>query len=244
MCSPSVGGARPDRRRRLRQRERHADLADDAPRRVLLGHRHPEGGRLGRIERRDDVVDRAARDLRGGESGQPRVVRALAETLGEKRAELVSMLDPVAVAREPRIGRELGHAERRTEPQPLALRADGDGDRAVGGLERLVRNDVGVRVAEPARRHPGRERVLRLVDETRESGAEERDIDTLAACRPTGTRPTTPSRPRTAASTLTAPSMPVTTSAIATPTFVGDPPSGSGAPVIDMRPLAAWITKS
>jgi hypothetical protein len=42
----------------------------------------------------------------------------------------------------------------------------------------------------------------------------------------------------------TAPSIPETTSLIATPTFVDSPPSASGAPVIDMSPLAAWMTKS
>ena len=36
-------------------------------------------------------------------------------------------------------------------------------------------------VAEATRRDPGRERVLRLVDEARERRAKERDIDALAA---------------------------------------------------------------
>ena len=52
------------------------------------------------------------------------------------------------------------------------------------------------------------------------------------------------SRPTSAARIETAPSIPVTTSLIATPTLVGPPPSTSGAPVIDMSPLAAWMTKS
>ena len=51
-------------------------------------------------------------------------------------------------------------------------------------------------------------------------------------------------RPTSAASTPTAPSIPVTTSLIATPTLVGPPPSSSVAPVIDISPLAAWMTKS
>ncbi len=53
-----------------------------------------------------------------------------------------------------------------------------------------------------------------------------------------------PARASSAASTLTAPSIPVATSVIATPTFVGPPPSASGAPVMLMSPLVAWMTKS
>jgi hypothetical protein len=37
---------------------------------------------------------------------------------------------------------------------------------------------------------------------------------------------------------------PVTTSLIATPTFIGRPPSSSASPVIDISPPTAWITKS
>ena len=59
-----------------------------------------------------------------------------------------------------------------------------------------------------------------------------------------GVGPPSRSRPTSAARTLTAPSIPDTTSLIATPTLVGPPPSSSGAPVIDISPLAAWITKS
>ena len=52
------------------------------------------------------------------------------------------------------------------------------------------------------------------------------------------------SRPTRAASAATAPSRPVTTSAMATPTFVGSPPASSGKPVIDIRPASAWRMKS
>ena len=100
-------------------------------------------------------------------------------------------------------------------------------------------------VAEATRGHPGDERVLGLVDEHGQRGAEERDVDPLASAAGVvaaglAARP----RPTSAPSTETAPSIPVTTSLIATPTFVGCPPSASGAPVIDISPLAAWITKS
>ena len=154
------------------------------------------------------------------------------------------MLHAIAVAREPRIGGKLGHAECRTEPQPLALGPDCDGDRAVGGLERLVRHDVGVGIAEPAGRDAGRECVLCLVDEAGESRAEERDVDPLAAGRRDRHRPNDaiPSDDRCQDADRSEHASDHV--AIATPTFVGDPPSESGAPVIDIRPLAAWITKS
>ena len=60
--------------------------------------------------------------------------------------------------------------------------------------------------------------------------------------RETSTRcPPATGRASRPASTETVPNRPVTTSLIATPTFVGTP---SGDPVIDMRPPAAWTMKS
>ena len=92
-------------------------------------------------------------------------------------------------------------------------------------------------------RDAGHERVLGLVDEAGQGRAEERDVDPLAARRGVGAGVAlAPDAAR--ARTLTAPSIPVTTSLIATPTLVGPPPSASGAPVIDISPLAAWMTKS
>ena len=52
------------------------------------------------------------------------------------------------------------------------------------------------------------------------------------------------SRPASAARIPTAAWSPVATSAIATPTFVGPPPSASVAPVIDISPASAWRRKS
>ena len=42
------------------------------------------------------------------------------------------MVDPIAIVREPQIGRQLGEAERLAEPRPLPFRANGDGDRMIG----------------------------------------------------------------------------------------------------------------
>ena len=81
-----------------------------------------------------------------------------------------------------------GSTERRAQPRPLPLRADRDGDRAVGGRERLVRHDVRVGVAEPPGRNAADERVLRLVHQAGEGRAEERDVDPLAVARRSRTR--------------------------------------------------------
>ena len=90
-------------------------------------------------------------------------------------------------------------------------------------------------VAEPPRRRPADERVLRLVDEDREGRGEQRNVHSLAGRAIRGRRASS------AARTATAPWSPAMTSAIATPTFVGPPPSSSAAPVIDISPDTAWI---
>ena len=90
------------------------------------------------------------------------------------------------------------------------------------------------------------ERVLGLVDERGEGRAEERQVDPLAGRRrralALGVALASAGEQR--GETATAPFRPVRTSLIATPTFVGRPPPSSGAPVIDIRPARAWITKS
>jgi hypothetical protein len=97
-----------------------------------------------------------------------------------------------------------------------------------------------VRVPQPARRPAGGEGVLGLVDQDREGRLEQRDVDALPDPLGRGSG----AFPASAASTATAPSSPVTTSLMATPTLVGEPPSASGAPVTDISPPSAWITKS
>ena len=81
------------------------DLPDDAPGRVLLLDGHPEGGRLGRRERLDDVVDRRARDLGRLERGKPGRPVALGEARGEDRPQHCPVLDAVAVDGEARVRR-------------------------------------------------------------------------------------------------------------------------------------------
>ena len=151
------------------------------------------------------------------------------------RAQLVAMVDAVAVRGEPRVVGELGQAERLAEPRPLPLGADRHGELAIGGGERLVRDDVRVGVAAPAGRPPRDERVLGLVDEDRKRRPEQRHVDPLAGAAHGAI---------SAARIPIAAYSPVTTSLIATPTLVGRPPSASASPVIDIRPPTAWMTKS
>ena len=159
--------------------------------------------------------------------------------VGEDRAQLLAVFDPVAVRGESRVGGQRGQAD------GLAncghCRSDSTATAISPSAVRRSRTGTMLGCALPCRPGavPRNEGVLRLVDERCQGRAEQRDIDTLACGARAGALPS--DEP---ASTLTAPSIPDTTSLIATPTFVGSPPSASAAPVIDMRPLAAWITKS
>ena len=120
--------------------ERDADLADDAPGRVLLLDGHPERGRLGRREGLDDVVDRPARDARRLERGEPRRRDRARGTA--RRGSGAARPDARRDRRSSRIAgrrRRSGSPSDDAEPPPLPLGADRDRDRAVGGLERLVR---------------------------------------------------------------------------------------------------------
>ena len=102
---------------------------------------------------------------------------------------------------------EARQPDRLAQPRPLALAADGNRQLAVRRAERLVRDEVRVGVAHPARRGPADERVLRLVDEHRQRRLEQRDVDPLAAAgparvgrsrRPGRGAPRARTRPRTA----------------------------------------------
>ena len=85
---------------------------------------------------------------------------------------------------------------------------------------------------------PGGERVLRLVDEHRQGGRQQGDVDALAAHRTVGAASQEPGEDPDVANS------PATMSLIATPTLVGWPPSASASPVMDISPPTAWITKS
>ena len=81
-------------------------------------------------------------------------------------------------------------------------------------------------------RGPGHERVLGLVHEHRERALQQRDVDPLASLLDAAASRAARGA-SSPASTDTAPNRPLTTSLIATPTFIGRP---SGSPVIDIEP--------
>ena len=133
-----------------------------------------------------------ARDLGHVQDSQPVGRRSAGEPRGQDGAQLGSSLDPVAVGGEPGVAREVGQTDRHAEPRPLALGPGRDRDRAVGRREGLVRHDVRVGVAEPARRDTTDEGVLGLVDQDRQGRPQQRHVDPLAA---TGGRPVRPLPP-------------------------------------------------
>ena len=69
------------------------------------------------------------------------------------------------------------------QPRELALVADGDDDRLIGGVERLVGDDIGVGIALPRRVLARNQRIGRLVGEHGQLGVEQRQVDGRALAR-------------------------------------------------------------
>ena len=75
----------------------------------------------------------------------------------QQRAQLLPVGGAVGVAREPRVVGQLRDAEHLAEPAELAVVAGRDDHLAVGGRQRVVREQARVRVAHPGRGHAGRD---------------------------------------------------------------------------------------
>ena len=91
------------------------------------------------------------------------------------------MHDPILVGGEPGIAGPLrvAHDLARSPEQPVvAARED---ERAIRRLERLVRNDVGVRGAQGCRHDPADQCVRRLVHHRRDARVEQRDAHVPSA---------------------------------------------------------------
>ncbi len=86
---------------------------------------------------------------------------------------------PVGVAGEARVGGQLRHAEAAAERRELAVVADGDHQRLVLGPEHLVRRNGRVPVAQDARHPVGQGVPGGLVDQARQQGGEQIDLDAL-----------------------------------------------------------------
>ena len=145
------------------------------------------------------------------------------------------MLDAVAVRREARVVGERGKAERHAQPAATGVReptATAISPSAVSNVS------YGTMFGWALPRRPGAtpETNAFWAWLTSAASVEARSEMSIRWPRPDAGpgsargRPAPPGR-------STAPSIPVTTSLIATPTFVGRPPSSSAAPVIDISPL-------
>src|SRR5215213_1096438 len=99
------------------------------------------------------------------------------------RPELLAALDPLRIRAEPLVVGELGPPEGAAEPPEETVVGSGYGDRRVQGLERLVRDDVRVRVAVAPGLAPGHERGLRDVRQRGLRDLEQRDLDMFATAR-------------------------------------------------------------
>ena len=111
---------RPNGTRRRPEFDRDADLAQQAEGGMLDLDEHGSRGGLWRLERGQDIGDRAAWDVGRGQGGEPRIGGASRETLGEQLPQGGTGRDTVAVRREPRIRGEVRSPERCTQAlQPL-----------------------------------------------------------------------------------------------------------------------------
>ena len=202
----------------------------------------PRATASSRRERLDDVVDRPARDpgriegrdpVRGGPPGEDRREDAGGAPRGSRPGRRSwQIADPRRAPGRPSAAQRRGHC--RSDPTATASAPSDVSKVSYGTMFGW---------ALPSR--PG------AAPDTNAFWAWLTRLASVAPRIETSTRwpwpeagPASRSRPASAPSSPTAPSIPVRMSLIATPTFVGLPPSASAAPVIDIRPLTAWTMKS
>ena len=144
---PATGEAAGDHRLTAAHRDRvaqHIDLAavgvGDAP-----GHRQVLNLRVG--ERLGDVVDRAARDADGVESGDPLGARGRGESALQLGVELAPVVVTVRGAGEAIVGRQVRLAEHLAQPSPQPAGGGRDVEEPVGGAVRAHRAAGGMVVA-------------------------------------------------------------------------------------------------
>ena len=174
-------GRRADRAGRAAQLDRDAELPDRPGGRMVERHHHRPLQNLRVGEHLLEVPDAAARNPRRLEVGQPLGRRPRPQPLDEHRPQRLPRGDAVLVGAEARVGGEVVRAEHPAERAPELIVADRDDQLAVGRLERLVRRDRRMPVAEPSRRGPGGEVDPRLVGQHRRHRVEHPDVDELSA---------------------------------------------------------------
>ena len=91
--------------------DREADGADRPQIRVIERHHHTVGGQLRMIRQGLIIGDRRAQDIDALEDFHPGRNRLALETVGQQRAHLRAVGDPLGRAVEPRVANELRAAE-------------------------------------------------------------------------------------------------------------------------------------
>ena len=89
------------------------------------------------------------------------------------------MLDASTVGGKPRIGGERLQSDNLAQPTPLLVVPDGEHQRAVGRVERVVRRDRRMPIAHAARRLPLGEHDPGLISEQRRDRVEHRHVHVL-----------------------------------------------------------------
>src|SRR5215213_10991538 len=117
------------------------------------------------VERLADGVDRARWNASRFQLLKPQSCRALANGLTHEGYDFRAMRDACSVGRKPFVRGPLRMRAYLGKASELPIVPDGDDDRLIGGNERLVRNDVGVRIALTRRVLAGNQCIRRLVRE-------------------------------------------------------------------------------
>ena len=136
---------------------------------------------LGQREATVDRVDRPGRHPGGDQQLEP-----LPRAAGRQRARRGSVRSSTRLAvrsalrSEPRVVGHLGDAQHPAQLAELAVVGRGDDQVAVGGRQRLVREDARVRVAHPVGHHAARDVRGAVVDQPGQRRRQQADLDVLA----------------------------------------------------------------
>src|SRR5207248_4768808 len=106
-----------------------------------------------------------------------------ANAIAHQPHDLGSVRDARAVAGEAFVPSPFTMPAHLGEPGELPIVTNGDDDRLIGRVERLVRNDVRMRIALPRRVLARNQRIFRLIGEYRDLSVEQRHVDIRALPR-------------------------------------------------------------
>src|SRR6476660_4326744 len=141
---------------------------------------HVARGRMRIVERVGDRIDASAGTAHRLELVEPGIGIVVRKRLVDEAVDHVAVLDAGAVAGEAWVLRPFGMAKHLGDAPELALVADPDGDHRVGGLIGRVGDDAGMAVAEAAGVAARGQVVRGDIDEHRERGLVQRELDLLA----------------------------------------------------------------